>query len=102
MVNGKIHSSKSPLNFEDLLIIAEQSKSAGNLDGHINWLNTALETAKTEDMNPSSISSLMYVFSYPLLSKSRQAYYTLYLKSLLTLNKGGEGTSRGGPSNLKS
>ena len=44
MVTGKIHSSKSPLNFEDLLIIAEQSKSAGNLEGHINWLNIALGT----------------------------------------------------------
>ena len=44
MITGKIHSSKSPLKFEDLLIIAEQSKSAGNLEGHINWLNIALGT----------------------------------------------------------
>ena len=67
MSNGTIQSnshfflSKSKLNVEDMMSIADAAKEQNYLDGHVKWLNAALIKAKKDRKNLKFIKSLKYV-----------------------------------------
>ena len=67
MANGTIQSndqlflSKSKLNVEDMMLIADAAKEQNYLDGHVKWLNAALIKSKNDRKKLKFIKSLKYV-----------------------------------------
>ena len=53
---GKIYKSNSPLTSMELLNIANEAKNVIYLEGAVDWLDVALQKAKSEEKKSNYIS----------------------------------------------